>query len=86
MVNTKGQTIKEEVMNQEVDMKKDQQLLEVKTLLKATTMSKIIKIDLKEISSMKKDQKSMIINKITKVDIKNHSFTQSHQNLSYHFL
>ncbi len=86
MVNTKGQTIKEEVMNQEGDMKKDQQLLEVKTLLKATTMSKIIKIDLKEISSMKKDQKSMIINKITKVDIKNHSFTQSHQNLSYHFL
>lgn len=86
MVNTKAQTIKEEVMNQEGDMKKDQQLLEVKTLLKATRMSKIIKIDLKEISSMKKDQKSMIINKITKVDIKNHSFTQSHQNLSYHFL
>jgi len=86
MVNTKAKTTKEEVMNQEGDMKKDQQLLEVKTLLKATTMSKIIKIDLKEISSMKKDQKSMIINKITKVDIKNLSFTQSHQNLSYLFL
>jgi len=82
MVNTKAQTIKEEEMKQEGDMIKDQQQLEVKTLLKATTMSKIIKIEVKEISNMKKDLKNMIINKITKVDIKSLNFTQSHQNLS----
>jgi hypothetical protein len=82
MVNTKAQTIKEEDMKQEGDMIKDQQQLEVKTLLKATTMSKIIKIEVKEISNMKKDLKNMIINKITKVDIKSLNFTQSHQNLS----
>jgi len=82
MVNTKAQTIKEEEMKQEGDMIKDQQQLEVKTLLKATTMSKIIKIEVKEISNMKKDLKNMIINKITKVGIKSLNFTQSHQNLS----
>jgi len=82
MVNTKAQTIKEEEMKQEGDMIKDQQQLEVQTLLKATTMSKIIKIEVKEISNMKKDLKNMIINKITKVDIKSLNFTQSHQNLS----
>ena len=85
MVNTKAQTIKEEEMKQEGDMIKDQQQLEVKTLLKATTMSKIIKIEVKEISNMKKDLKNMIINKITKVDIKSLNFTQSHQNLSQLF-
>ena len=85
MVNTKAQTIKEEEMKQEGDMIKDQQQLEVKTLLKATTMSKIIKIEVKEISNMKKDLKNMIINKITKVGIKSLNFTQSHQNLSQLF-
>ena len=82
MVNTKDLTIKEEVMKQKEDMKEDQQLLGVKTLLKATIMIKIIKIGLKEISNMKKDPKNMIINKITKVDIKNLNFIQSHLNLS----
>lgn len=82
MVNTKDLTIKEEVMKQKEDMKEDQQLLGAKTLLKATIMIKIIKIELREISNMKKDQKNMIINKITKVDIKNLNFIQSHLNLS----
>ena len=82
MVNIKDLTIKEEVMRQKEDMKEDQQLLGVKTLLKATIMIKIIKIGLKEISNMKKDPKNMIINKITKVDIKNLNFIQSHLNLS----
>ena len=82
MVNTKDLTIKEEVMKQKEDMKEDQQLLDAKTLLKATIMIKIIKIGLKEISNMKKDPKNMIINKITKVDIKNLNFIQSHLNLS----
>lgn len=86
MVNTKDLTIKEEVMKQKEDMKEDQQLLGAKTLLKATIMIKIIKIELREISNMKKDQKNMIINKITKVDIKNLNFIQSHLNLSQHFL
>lgn len=82
MVNTKVQTIKEEVMKPKEDMIEDQLLQGAKTLLKATIMIKVIKIEVKEILNMKKDQKNMKINKISKVDIKSHNFIQSLQSLS----
>jgi hypothetical protein len=69
MVNTKVQTIKEEVMMPKEDMKEDQQLKGAKTLSKATIMIKIIIIEVKEILNMKKD-------------IKSHNFIQSLQSLS----